>query len=393
MGFAIGAGRIKYCKSFKFGFLLLDGLTLNECLNSQSPQTLGTILQTIYYMATYTEILEKLKIANPTFRDCFDPASSEFADTTMEQKIVTLQKVIGSGFSLQKLTNDYCKFYDKLNKPYVAKDLHQGLKTLINNLLKKHTSFKLKLVDTYSNEELINALTLLLKDTNVYPLGTKEIFYNHIVDKRKEYKFDDIEICNPTALNIAFDEHLNAWGYWHGNLNADILLIGQDFGDQTYYLNNGGKDDPKNATNVNLSYLFGELGINTGQSDDPNTDAKLYFTNAFLGVKKGGMAAPIKKAWFADTAKKFIRPLIQLIEPKIIIAMGSKAYEVVSLIYKLDQKPMKKIVDTNPILLDNNKKLFVVYHCSKLGMANRNFDAQREDWRKIRPHLYQNNSL
>ncbi|MBS1643444.1 MAG: uracil-DNA glycosylase family protein [Bacteroidetes bacterium] len=341
-------------------------------------------------MPTYTEKLKKLNIANPTLRDCFDPASSEFSDTTMEQKIVTLQKVIANGFSLQKLTTDYCKFYEKLNKPYVAKDLHQGLKTLINNLLQKHTSFRLKLVDNYSNKELVNALTILLEDTTIYPIEAKEIFYKHLVDKRKKYVFNDTEIFNPSELKIAFDEHLNAWGYWHGNLNADILLIGQDFGDYNYYINNDGKDDPTNATNVKLSYLFGELGIDIGQSDNPNTNAKLYFTNAVLGVKKGGMAAPIKKAWYADTAKKFIKPLIQLIEPKTIIAMGSKAYEVISIIYNLDQKRMKEVVDTNPILLDDNKKLFVVYHCSNLGIANRSFIKQCEDWRKIKLYLDQN---
>ncbi len=343
-------------------------------------------------MPTYTEKLEKLKIANPTLRDCFDLRSSEFADTTIEQKIATLQKVIANGFSLQQLIKDYCKYYDKMNKPYVAKDLHQGLKTLINNLLQTHTSFKLKLVDNYPNEELINALTLLLANTNVYPLEVKEIFYKHLVDKRKQYEFNDTEIFNPAELNITFDEHLNSWAYWHGNLEADILLIGQDFGDHAYYFNNDGKDDPSNATNVNLSCLFGELGIDIGQSDDPNTDAKLYFTNAVLGVKKGGMATPIKKAWYADTAKTFIKPLIQLIQPKTIIAMGSKAYEVVSIIYNLDRKPMKEIVDKNPILLDDNKRLFVVYHCSNLGIANRSFITQREDWRKIRPYLEKNGS-
>lgn len=72
--------------------------------------------------------------------------------------------------------------------------------------------------------------------------------------------------------------------------------------------------------------------------------------------------------------------------------MGSKAYEVVSIIYNLDQKPMKEIVDTNPILLDDNKKLFVVYHCSNLGIANRSFNTQREDWRKIKPYLDKNGS-
>ena len=338
-------------------------------------------------MTTYTEKLEKLKIANPTLRDCFDPSSSEFSDTTMEEKIKTLQKVIANGFLLEQLTKDYCRFYEKLNKSYVARDLHQGLKALINHLLEKHTSYKLRFIDDYSNEELVLVLTMLLNDTTLYPLEVKSVFYRHLVDKRKKYEYKDSEIVNPSELDIPYDEHLNAWAYWHGNLKADILLIGQDFGGYDYYLNNNGKDDPKNPTNLNLSSLFRELGIELGTSDKPNLDTKLYFTNAVLGAKRGGMAAPIKKAWYADTAKKFIKPLIQLIEPKIIIAMGSKAYDVVAKIYSLAPKPMKELVETNPISLPDSKKLFVVYHCSSLGIANRNFSKQCEDWRKIKPFI------
>jgi len=308
----------------------------------------------------------------------------------MEQKIETLQKVTSNKFSLQEITKDYCTFYEGIKKSYVAKDLHEGLKRLINYLLEKHTSFRLKSSDIYSNEELVNILTVFLNDTNQYPLQAKQIFYNHLVDNRKKYRYADTEILNPSELTIANDEHLNAWGYWHGNLNAEILLIGQDFGDCDYYLNNDGKDNPTNVTNLRLASLFGELGIDLGQSNAPNSLEKLYFTNAVLGVKKGGMAAPIKKEWYLDTAKKFIKPLIEIIEPKIIIAMGSKAYEVVSIIYSLDLKPLKNIVDTNPISLQDNKKLFVVYHCSGLGIANRAFNIQRDDWQKIKLCLDKN---
>ncbi|MDQ6901460.1 MAG: uracil-DNA glycosylase family protein [Bacteroidota bacterium] len=275
-------------------------------------------------------------------------------------------------------------------KPYVAKDLHEGLKILINYILEKHTSFKIKSSDIYSNEELIIILTSLLKDTNKFSLQAKQIFYNRLVFERKKYQYSDPVILNPAKLDISNDEHLNAWAYWHSDLNADILLIGQDFGGYAYYSNYDGKDDPENKTNINLACLFSQLEIDLGQSDAPNINAKLYFTNAVLGVKNGAMSAPIKKGWYSDTAIKFIKPLIEIIQPKIIIALGSKAYDVVSMIYSLDKKPMKEIIDANPISLPDNKKLFVVYHCSNLGIANRSFDTQREDWKKIKAYMEQN---
>lgn len=338
-------------------------------------------------MITYTEKLEKLKVLNPTLRDCFDPSSHEFSETTMHQKIETLQKIIAKNISLHEITIEYCEYYKELLKPYVAKDLPEGLKRLINYLLEKHTSFKLEFSDVYSTEELTIILTVLLKDTGQFPLQAKEILYNHLVLERKKYQYNDSEIVNPSMLKILNDEHLNAWAYWHNNLDAAILLIGQDFGDVNYYKKYDGKDDSANGTNVNLSILFNEIGIETGNSDTPNKEAKLYFTNAVLGVKNGGMAAAIKKKWYTDTAIKFTKPLIDIIQPKIIIAMGAIAYDAISIIYSLNKKAMKNIIEENPIELPDHKKLFVVYHCSGLGIANRNFKKQMEDWKKIKQYI------
>lgn len=223
--------------------------------------------------------------------------------------------------------------------------------------------------------------------------STKLYLYNQLVAERKEYDYNSLDIINPSKLSISNDDHLNAWAYWHGDLDAEILLIGQDFGDTNYYKKFDGKDDPQNQTNKNLMLLFKELGIDIGQSDKPTT-AKLYFTNAVLGAKvgeqstnqqKGGMAAPIKsKDWYSDTSIKFTKPLIDIINPKIIITMGTTAYNAVSIIYRLEKKPLKELIVNNPIVLNDNKKLFAVYHCSGLGLINRNLETQLEDWKKIK---------
>jgi hypothetical protein len=338
-------------------------------------------------MAHYTEKLRDLRINNPTLRDCFDPFCSEYNDSTFEEKIETLQKVIANGFSLQQIVKDYCKYYNSQTKPYVAKDLNTGLTTLIDELLNNYTKKKLTYADKiYSNEELIIILTSQLKDTTRMTIETKKVLYKEIVEDRKKHVFADTEIKNPSELGITNDDHLNAWSYWHGDLNAEILLIGQDFGDYSYYINNDGKDDPKNPTSLNLNILFKQAGIDIGDTDNPTENAKLYFTNAVLGAKSGGMATAIKKDWYADTATKFLKPLIDLVQPKIIIAMGSIAYDAVSIIYNIEKKAMKDVIETNPILLPDNKKLFVVYHCSNLGIANRNFELQKADWKKIGEH-------
>jgi PPE-repeat protein len=336
-------------------------------------------------MTIYTERLEKLKVANPTLRDCFDPYSSEYSETTIEQKIATLKKVIANDKPLSDLLKEYATFYTKQNKPHVVKDIHIGLKCLINFLLKQHTSFVLKQFAIFDQEELIFVLESLLQRPNEYDHKIKTILYKQLVQERRDYDFKSEDIVNPTSLKISNDEHLNAWAYWCGNLDADIILIGQDFGNDAYFINNDGKDEVGNPTNLNLQILFKQINIELHDTNEDNSNLKLYFTNAILGAKtNGGMAAQVKREWYATTAKKFTKRLIEIINPKTIIAMGSTALDVVSIIYELDKQTMTNAVANNPHLLPDNKNLYVVYHCSKLGQVNRRFEEQKKDWSNIK---------
>jgi uracil-DNA glycosylase len=210
----------------------------------------------------------------------------------------------------------------------------------------------------------------------------KDQLYLELVNQRKSFRFNDKEIFNPSEIeNGIFDyNHLNPWAEWHGDLNAEILLIGQDFGDKEYFIKNKGRDDINNKTNKRLIELFSEAGINIGTIEKPNKNVKLYFTNAVLGMKLGGMAAKIKKAWYRETAELFIKPLINIIQPKIIISMGSAAYETLAKIYNLPKNPLKETIKENPYRLPNDILLFAFYHCSDLGIANKKIELQKEDW-------------
>jgi len=214
--------------------------------------------------------------------------------------------------------------------------------------------------------------------------------YEKLVEQRKSYCFKDPELLNPSNIeNGIYDQglFLNPWARWHGNLNAKILLIGQDWGNKDYFLANKGQDDKRNPTNMNLKLLFKEIGYDIG---DPELDQKnlpLYFTNAVLGIKLGTMAQKVKSSWYLDTIELFIKPLIEIIEPKIIIAMGSIPFKTVSKIYDLKIEPLKKLIEKNPITLPDKKLLFVFYHCSGLGIANRKFDLQCQDWSKLKSYI------
>ena len=93
--------------------------------------------------------------------------------------------------------------------------------------------------------------------------------YQQLVEKRKNYCFEklspvkkqgkEIRLLNPQNIcNGDFDkeEELNAWSRWQGDLNADILVIGQDWGGEQCYREQEGKDSDKDNTNKNLIKLF-----------------------------------------------------------------------------------------------------------------------------------------
>lgn len=379
-----------------------DIIHINEVFNSAVDNDYADYIEGLDYFnfklqysdrEIVIEKLEALKIKNPTLRDCFDLDSFEYTQTTKKEKIKTLKKIVNEGLSLLKLSESYVDFYDSINKPYVSTNLDSGLKALINYLLSELTSYKIRSSDEFSRIELCRILTLLLKDKAHYARTIKGIFYAKLVEKRRIHDFNDDDLFNPSQLNITKDEHLNAWAYWHGDLNADILLIGQDFGGKKYYEDHNGDDSKfSSPTNDMLNSLFKEISNDINLLDKQNSNAKLYFTNAVLGAKNGDMVKAIKKSWYLPTANLFIKPLIEIIQPPIIIAMGRNAYETIASIYNLKESTLTDIVESNPIqikLPNAEIKLFTVYHCSKNGRMTRKHEQQKEDWRKIKPFYEQ----
>lgn len=62
-----------------------------------------------------------------TFRTVFDPFSSEYDQTSMEQKIEYLTKCTKNGLALTEIIEGYKDFYIKENKPNVIRALEDGL--------------------------------------------------------------------------------------------------------------------------------------------------------------------------------------------------------------------------------------------------------------------------
>ena len=210
--------------------------------------------------------------------------------------------------------------------------------------------------------------------------------YAKLVKKRKEYKFTE-GLINPSQIEEGKydkEEHLGPWSVWQGNLDAKIILIGQDWGDINYYIENKGYDTDNNPTNRNLVELFKLIGINVGYPSKPNHFAPVFFTNSILGIKKdGGMSGKIKSFWARESTQHFLVPLLKIISPSVIITLGSYAYGEIAYLYGLSATSLKYLVVSNPVKLNDGKTLYAFFHCGGLGIANRNFLLQCKDWQSI----------
>ncbi len=220
--------------------------------------------------------------------------------------------------------------------------------------------------------------------------------YLELVNERKECREckDSANPCrsliNPSeCASGAFDsDEIGPWTRWHGNLNAELMVVGQDWGDVGWFKREEGRPTNTSTTNTTLIELIGSAGFNIGLPRNTSGKGTLFFTNAVLCMKQGGASDPVRDKWFRNCGTRFLRPLIELVQPKVVVCLGGKAYDAV--LRAFDKKPRKlreATESTEPDQLPGSVSVFAVYHCGGLGLAQRNLAAQHRDWSRIRSYL------
>ena len=89
-------------------------------------------------------------------------------------------------------------------------------------------------------------------------------------------------ITNASAMhNGKFDsDQIGPWSRWLGDLEARVLVVGQDWGDRRAFVTQEGRDSAKSATNRMLQSLLASIGGNGDRIGDQG------------GRKKGVQRAP-----------------------------------------------------------------------------------------------------
>jgi DNA polymerase len=186
---------------------------------------------------------------------------------------------------------------------------------------------------------------------------------------------------------------IGAWSLWQGNLEADLMVVGQDWGTVDVFERFRGVDPPprwqnENCANSNLVKLLATIGIQIGLPGE-RQENKVFFTNAILCLKQGlNMQAPVSPEYFHNCGSLFLRPLIEIVNPRAVVVLGQLPYEAVRRTFDPGFRlipPYRRYVENNsPYLLPGGAMLFAVYHCGA-GSTNRNrsFAKQCEDWKHI----------
>ncbi len=210
--------------------------------------------------------------------------------------------------------------------------------------------------------------------------------YEALVDARKACRVCTGVINGSSIENGVYDcDEIGAWSQWQGNLNAQLVVVGQDWGDVDWFLRAKGYPTSTSKTNITLVELLRAAGLAINLANKTTGRGLLFFTNAILCMKDGGAQAPVKPSWLRNCGSRFLRPTIELVRPKVVVCLGAKAYGSVMVAYELTARRFREAVESGePDVLPDQVYVFPVYHCGAYVLnTHRKLPAQIQDWKRI----------
>ena len=179
-------------------------------------------------------------------------------------------------------------------------------------------------------------------------------------------------------------EQIGPWSRWQGKLDAKLVIVGQDWGDKRYFDKYEGRDQAQgNTTNENLQKLLSSIGIQVKRPRDSQTQVA-FFTNLILCLKHGGLQESVEDQWMTTCAREFLLPLVGIVQPKVVVALGLDVTKTILGAYNLKHRKswaMSRLMEEGPYWLNKDMRLFPVYHCGAKGVnMNRPLEKQFADW-------------
>lgn len=221
-------------------------------------------------------------------------------------------------------------------------------------------------------------------------MSKKQRAYAALVEKRKLCHLCK-GLTNPSASKLKrFDsDEIGPWSRLHGDLDAELMIVGQDWGDVDYFVKFKGLDDLKNPTMRNLQKILKHIGLDVSCTSYSEKKRGVFLTNAILCLKRGGLQAKIDPRWVENCGHEFLRHQIEIVRPKVVVGLGASAFQIIlDTFEKPSVKLREAINDPMGCSLGDEIRLFAAYHCGS-GVVNRtrNLETQCKDWERIRRFL------
>ena len=208
--------------------------------------------------------------------------------------------------------------------------------------------------------------------------------YRELVEQRKRCA------CCPGMANAsAIDggsmdsERIGPFSRWQGNLDADLMVVAQDFADVEGFREHSGWPGERVRTNTTLATLLTRAGIPINPPRFGFPEDRLFFTNAVLCMKRGGMRAPLTGSCATECGRRFLRPTIELVAPHVVLSLGARAMRAVCRAFGLEPPANLEAAAAVPIPLTSSAVLMPLYHPA----ASRSHQAQHRDWDRVRTVL------
>jgi uracil-DNA glycosylase len=217
--------------------------------------------------------------------------------------------------------------------------------------------------------------------------------YRALVERRKACRL--CETCglqNPGSpeLNEWDSEHIGPWSRWLGDLGAKVVVVGQDWGDVAGFRDEKGLDSSTNPTNRRVRNFLDLVGLPVPDAQLGSSNSGVFLTNAALCLRKrAGLQGPVTAKWFENCGPAFLKPLLELVRPKVVVTLGERAYTAVLSSYHIPrQRKFRSAVEGPPIQLDDGCRLVPVYHCgTRIWNTHRKEPEQMRDWERVKQVL------
>ncbi len=174
------------------------------------------------------------------------------------------------------------------------------------------------------------------------------------------------------------------WSQWLGDLQPRLLIVGQDFANFAYFKEFQGRPDHDSKTNQNLFLLLKEAGFRPKQPSEKDVTSGVFLTNSFLCFKtSNGMSGTVKKSWSKTCTEHHLRPLMRVLAPKAVVALGGLAWGAIRESFSLKSAPERISEAAGGHWPSKDAEIFAMGHCGGLGLRNRAKDSQLKDWQRL----------